>query len=346
MARVGMSDQDMATFIKETFCVDSTFKASDLFDAAELPPSWQSVCAALGLNPARGLELQNALLRAKRDATGKGAKQQKSTPDELPTDESGRPLVHGKSILNGICRDAEGAAPKGADGKAKAPPPMFSFSDMMKNAPRLNKAKEPPPPPPPPEFNLEVKEPKVGWGFRPDMVATAANDFELGREFLGCATLKPGEQPVAGKPRGAFKLTKTHVKFNVPAWRSTELVALGLSLESISRKFANNRLSYLAEVGKTARKVQARAVADAKTGALNAEAATLLTPLAVREMHDTKPAALKQESEQHALEHSGSPPARSRAQRQPPARSRAQRRRWHPKDGVVTRPFLGRTCSD
>ena len=33
MARVGMSDQEMTVFIKETFCVDSNFKASDLFDS-------------------------------------------------------------------------------------------------------------------------------------------------------------------------------------------------------------------------------------------------------------------------------------------------------------------------
>ena len=35
MARAGMSDEEMAAFIKETFCVDSTYKATDLFAAAE-----------------------------------------------------------------------------------------------------------------------------------------------------------------------------------------------------------------------------------------------------------------------------------------------------------------------
>ena len=43
MVSVGMSDQEMTSYIKETFCVDSTYEAKQLFDAAELPPSWQSV---------------------------------------------------------------------------------------------------------------------------------------------------------------------------------------------------------------------------------------------------------------------------------------------------------------
>ena len=42
MARAGMSDEEMTAFIKETFCVDSTYKATDLFAAAELPSSVQS----------------------------------------------------------------------------------------------------------------------------------------------------------------------------------------------------------------------------------------------------------------------------------------------------------------
>ena len=91
MVHVGMSDQEMTTFIKETFCVDSTYTAKQLFDAAELPPSWESVRTMLKLSAARGNELQNALLRATRDATGKGKKKQKI--DSLPTDKSGRPLV-------------------------------------------------------------------------------------------------------------------------------------------------------------------------------------------------------------------------------------------------------------
>jgi hypothetical protein len=45
MARAGMSDEEMTAFIKETFCVDSTYKAADLFAAAELPPSWPRRCA-------------------------------------------------------------------------------------------------------------------------------------------------------------------------------------------------------------------------------------------------------------------------------------------------------------
>ena len=96
-----MSDEEMTAFIKETFCVDSTYKAADLFAAAELPPSWQTVCTKLGLSTTRGTELQNALLRATRDATGKGGKRKRAS-DELPTDESGRPLVYGQSVLDGV----------------------------------------------------------------------------------------------------------------------------------------------------------------------------------------------------------------------------------------------------
>ena len=50
MARAGMSDEEMTAFLKEMFCVDSTFTAAALFNAAELPPSWQTVCTKLGLN--------------------------------------------------------------------------------------------------------------------------------------------------------------------------------------------------------------------------------------------------------------------------------------------------------
>jgi len=35
MARAGMSDEEMTAFLKETFCVDSTFTAADLFNVAE-----------------------------------------------------------------------------------------------------------------------------------------------------------------------------------------------------------------------------------------------------------------------------------------------------------------------
>ena len=63
MVHVGISDQEMTTFIKETFCVDSTYTAKQLFDAAELPPSWESVRTMLKLSAARGNELQNALRR-------------------------------------------------------------------------------------------------------------------------------------------------------------------------------------------------------------------------------------------------------------------------------------------
>ena len=36
MARAGMSDEEMTAFLKEMFCVDSTFTAADLLNAAEL----------------------------------------------------------------------------------------------------------------------------------------------------------------------------------------------------------------------------------------------------------------------------------------------------------------------
>ena len=61
MARAGMSDEEMTAFIKETFCVDSTYKAADLFAAAELPPSWQTVCTKLGLSTGTSACLQTYL---------------------------------------------------------------------------------------------------------------------------------------------------------------------------------------------------------------------------------------------------------------------------------------------
>jgi len=295
MARAGMSDEEMTAFIKETFCVDSTYKAVDLFAAAELPPSWQTVCTKLGLSTTRGTELQNALLRATRDATGKGGKRKRAS-DELPTDESGRPLVYGQSVLDGVCRDANGAAPKDRNGMTKAKPPPFDLGSMMRNAPRLKKVKEPPPPLP--DFNLEVKRPQAGWAFRNDMKETAADAFKTVRDFLGCAALKPGEQPVEGKPRGSFELTDTHVKFNVPSWRDAELVEHGLNLEAKAKKFFNNHLSYLAAAGKMARSTRDKKAADAEKRGLDAEAASLDTPLAVRAMREKKEAELRQRTEQ------------------------------------------------
>ena len=47
MAHLGMSDDEMTTFIKDGFGVDSSFSAKDLFEAAELP-SWLSVRTDLG----------------------------------------------------------------------------------------------------------------------------------------------------------------------------------------------------------------------------------------------------------------------------------------------------------
>ena len=37
MAHLGMSDDELTTFIKDGFGVDSSFSAKDLFEAAELP---------------------------------------------------------------------------------------------------------------------------------------------------------------------------------------------------------------------------------------------------------------------------------------------------------------------
>ena len=48
MLRVGMTGEEITTFLKETFCVDNTYTASALFNAAELPgASWASVRAEL-----------------------------------------------------------------------------------------------------------------------------------------------------------------------------------------------------------------------------------------------------------------------------------------------------------
>ena len=63
MAHLGMSDDEMTTFIKDGFGVDSSFSAKDLFEAAELP-SWLSVRTDLGLSKSAGLQLQNVLLKA------------------------------------------------------------------------------------------------------------------------------------------------------------------------------------------------------------------------------------------------------------------------------------------
>ena len=58
-------------------------------------------------------------------------------PQALPTDGLGRPLVHGSSVVNGVCRDP-GSPPKAKGGKAKAAPPMFDFAKMMSAAPHIN----------------------------------------------------------------------------------------------------------------------------------------------------------------------------------------------------------------
>ena len=49
MAHLSMSDDEMTTFIKDGFGVDSSYSAKDLFEAAELP-SWLSVRTDLGLS--------------------------------------------------------------------------------------------------------------------------------------------------------------------------------------------------------------------------------------------------------------------------------------------------------
>ena len=48
MARAGMSDEEMTTFLKETFCVDSTFTAAALFTTRP------SCGAKVGTTRARG----------------------------------------------------------------------------------------------------------------------------------------------------------------------------------------------------------------------------------------------------------------------------------------------------
>ena len=105
MAHLGMSDDEMTTFIKDGFGVDSSFSAKDLFEAAELP-SWSSVRTDLGLSNSAGLQLQNALLKAIKARAAPGSKRKAAeAPQALPTDGLGRPLVHGSSVVNGVCRD-------------------------------------------------------------------------------------------------------------------------------------------------------------------------------------------------------------------------------------------------
>ena len=96
-----MSDDEMTTFIKDGFGVDSSFSAKDLFEAAELP-SWLSVRTDLGLSKSAGLQLQNALLKAIEARAAPGSKRKAAeAPQALPTDGLGRPLVHGSSVVNG-----------------------------------------------------------------------------------------------------------------------------------------------------------------------------------------------------------------------------------------------------
>ena len=56
MAHLSMSDDEMTTFTKDGFGVDSSYSAKDLFEAeaAELP-SWLSVRTDLGLSSSAGL---------------------------------------------------------------------------------------------------------------------------------------------------------------------------------------------------------------------------------------------------------------------------------------------------
>ena len=137
MAHLGMSDDEMTTFIKDGFGVDSSFSAKDLFEAAELP-SWLSVRTDLGLSKSAGLQLQNALLKAIEARAAPGSKRKAAeAPQALPTDGLGRPLVHGSSVVNGVCRDP-GSPPKAKGGKAKAAPPMFDIAKMMSAAPHIN----------------------------------------------------------------------------------------------------------------------------------------------------------------------------------------------------------------
>ena len=101
MAHLGMSDDELTTFIKDGFGVESSFSAKDLFEAAELP-SWSSVCTDLGLSNSAGLQLQNALLKAIKARAAPGSKRKAAeAPQALPTDGLGRPLVHGSSVVNG-----------------------------------------------------------------------------------------------------------------------------------------------------------------------------------------------------------------------------------------------------
>ena len=93
MAHLGMSDDELTTFIKDGFGVDSSFSAKDLFEAAELP-SWLSVRTDLGLSKSAGLQLQNALLKAIEARAALGSKRKAAeAPQALPTDGLGRPLV-------------------------------------------------------------------------------------------------------------------------------------------------------------------------------------------------------------------------------------------------------------
>ena len=121
MAHLGMSDDELTTFIKDGFGVDSSFSAKDLFEAAELP-SWSSVRTDLGLSNSAGLQLQNALLKAIKARAAPGSKRKAAeAPQALPTDGLGRPLVHGSSVASmAVPRSRQPTEGQGRQGKGGA----------------------------------------------------------------------------------------------------------------------------------------------------------------------------------------------------------------------------------
>ena len=82
MAHLSMSDDEMTTFIKDGFGVDSSYSAKDLFEAeaAELP-SWLSMRTDLGLSSSAGLRRKP--VGGGSDSTREGSVSLKSLPSGL-----------------------------------------------------------------------------------------------------------------------------------------------------------------------------------------------------------------------------------------------------------------------
>ena len=88
VARVGMTDEEITTYLKETFCVDNTYTAKALFNAAELPASWASVSFSADARVSFSADANTYILRRRAPRTylpTPQAPQPRRAPTYLPT---------------------------------------------------------------------------------------------------------------------------------------------------------------------------------------------------------------------------------------------------------------------